>query len=89
VLWVDWATAVSLHPVVTSNKRERRLQRLSSPAPDDNRITYGCINVDPAFYRNIVAPLFGSSGGIVYILPEELALKDVFWSSPQVTSSGE
>jgi hypothetical protein len=89
VLWVDWATAVSLHPVVTSNKRERRLQRLASPTPDDNRITFGCINVEPAFYRNIVAPLFGSSEGIVYILPEELALKDVFWSPPQVTSSGD
>ncbi|MDF2901504.1 MAG: hypothetical protein K0Q62_1563, partial [Phenylobacterium sp.] len=49
VLWVDYDTAVSLHPVVTSNPKERRLQRLTSPSPDDNRITYGCINVASGF----------------------------------------
>jgi hypothetical protein len=86
VLWVDWSTAVSLHPVVTSNKRERRLQRLASPTPDDNRITFGCINVEPAFYQDVVAPMFASSEAIVYILPEELALEDVFWSAPHVIS---
>ncbi len=28
VLWVDYADAVSLHPVITANKEEQRLQRL-------------------------------------------------------------
>src|SRR3982750_255030 len=30
VLWVDYATAVSLHPVITANKAERRVERLRS-----------------------------------------------------------
>jgi hypothetical protein len=86
VLWVDWATAVSMHPVPTANKRERRLQRLASPTPDDNRITFGCINVPADFYRDIVAPLLTDSEAIVYILPEERTLKDVFWAAPTISN---
>ena len=70
VLWVDYATAVSMHPVITANKKEHRVERLKSPTPDDNRITYGCINVDPGFYKDVVRPLFTDAGGVVYILPE-------------------
>lgn len=77
VLWVDYATAVSLHPVVTSNPKERRLQRLRSPEPDDNRITYGCINVASAFYKQVVRPTF-ADGGVFYVLPEERAIGEVF-----------
>lgn len=82
VLWVDWTTAVSLHPVVTGNRRERRLQRLASPTPEDNRITYGCINVPAGFYREVVAPLLEETEAIVYILPEERTLAEVFWAAP-------
>ena len=78
VLWVDYATAVSLHPVVPGTRKERRLQRLMSPSPEDNRITYGCINVDPAFYKGLMRPLFGEKGGVVYILPETKTLTEVF-----------
>ena len=78
VLWVDYATAVSLHPVVTANKKERRLQRLKSLTPDDNRITYGCINVSAQFYKEVVRPLFADTTGIVYILPETKYLFEVF-----------
>ena len=70
VLWVDYATAVSMHPVITANKKEHRVERLKSPTPDDNRIPYGCINVDPGFYKDVVRPLFTDAGGVVYILPE-------------------
>ena len=40
VLWVDYADAISLHRVVTSNVRERRLQRLATPTPP--RVLKGC-----------------------------------------------
>lgn len=79
VLWVDYDAALSLHPVVTSNKSERRLQRLASATVQDNRISYGCINVPPGFFRNIIAPLFRPNGGIVYILPETRSLESVFF----------
>lgn len=78
VLWVDYATAISLHPVVTTNPKEHRLQRLRSPSVKDNRITYGCINVSAAFYGNVVRRTFRSTQGVVYILPETKPLDEVF-----------
>ena len=78
VLWVDYASALSLHAVVPGTKKERRLQRLNSPASDDNRITYGCINVPKKFYASVIRPLFSETTGVVYILPETKPLKDVF-----------
>jgi len=88
VLWVDYATAISLHPVVTGNKKERRLQRLKSPSPEDNRITYGCINVSVAFYTKIVRPLFSETAGVVYILPETKPLNEVFLAYRAQEQSG-
>jgi hypothetical protein len=78
VLWVDYADAISLHPVVTYNPKEHRLQRLKSPTPKDNRITFGCINVPTAFYHKVVEPLFRHAGGVVYVLPEQRSLQEVF-----------
>ncbi|WP_328598538.1 hypothetical protein [Croceibacterium xixiisoli] len=78
VLWVDYSTSVALHPVPPANRRERRAQRLQSPDPDDNRITFGCINVTNAFYTRHIRPLFRGKGGIIYILPDTKPLEDVF-----------
>jgi len=78
VLWVDYGNSVALHAVVSANRSERRLQRLQSPTAEDNRITYGCINVPERFFTNLVRPLFGETGGIVYVLPDTRALEDVF-----------
>ena len=77
VLWVDYAGSVALHAVVKDNKKERRPQRLKSPTIDDNRITFGCINIDTSFYLKQVKPAF-KKGGMVYILPEEKSLEEVF-----------
>jgi len=81
VLWVDFTTAVSLHSVVTGNRKERRLERLRSPTPEDNRITFGCINVPNAFYKEVVSPLLTDTSGVVYILPETRSLGEVFWAA--------
>ena len=86
VWWVDYDAAISLHPVVTGNARERRLQRLASATPLDNRISYGCINVPPQFYRNVVSPAFRQSDGIVYILPETRPASAVFPRYPAPSS---
>jgi len=82
VLWVDFATAISMHPVVTSNPREHRLERLQSPTVDDNRISYGCINLPADFYEDVVRPSFTGTRGIVYILPETRSLAEVFPGLP-------
>lgn len=78
VLWVDFEDSVALHPVVTGNKAERRLQRLQSSTPKDNRITFGCINVPVLFFERLVRPLFAGQGGMVYIIPEKKFLIEVF-----------
>jgi len=80
VVWVDYDAAVSLHRVITSKPEERRLQRLATPTPKDNRISYGCINVPVAFYETVVSPAFTGTDGIVYVLPETHPAREVFGS---------
>lgn len=78
VLWVDYANSVALHAVITTHKAEQRVERLLSPTPDDNRITFGCINVGTRFYTGKITPLFQRRGGVVYVLPDTRPLDDVF-----------
>lgn len=77
ILWVDYDGALSLHRVIPA---KARLQRLSTPTPNDNRISYGCINVPVNFYDNIVHPAFTGTRGVVYILPEISGKKEIFKS---------
>lgn len=70
ILWVDYKNAISMHPVVTSNPKERRAERLDTPTPLDNRISFGCINVPAVFFKNVVHSKFSGTAGIVYVLPE-------------------
>jgi hypothetical protein len=78
ILWVDYAGAVSLHPVAVGTPAERRQQRLASPTPLDNRISYGCINVPARFFETVVHPAFTGTSGIVYVLPETRSAQDLF-----------
>lgn len=79
VLWVDYTTSVALHPIPPgAGKKERRRERMLSPTPDDNRITFGCINVPKVFYSKTVRPLFRKKGGYVYVLPDTRPLETVF-----------
>jgi hypothetical protein len=66
--------------VITTNPKERRLHRLATATPKDNRISYGCINVPVAFYETVVGPAFTGTEGIVYVLPEVRSMRDVFGS---------
>ena len=78
IVWVDYKHNIALHRVVTGRPKDHRLQRLASPTPLDNRITFGCINVPVDFFDRTVLPVFKSTKGIVYILPEIKAMRDVF-----------
>jgi hypothetical protein len=71
VVWVDYDAALSIHRVLTTNPKERRMERLLSPTPDDNRISYGCINVLPGFFEQHIRPEFVGRRAAIYILPEE------------------
>ncbi len=77
ILWVDYDSAVSMHPTATGVPAQRRPERLASPSPDDNRITFGCINVPPEFYEQVVRPTF-ERGGVFYILPDKASLAETF-----------
>ena len=78
VIWVDYSNSVALHAVITTHKSEHRVERLLSPSPDDNRISFGCINVGTKFYTRTLTPAFQKKGGVVYILPDTKSLDDVF-----------
>ena len=80
VVWVDYDGGVSMHRVITTNARERRLERLATPTIDDNRISYGCINVPVAFYEEYIRPTFANRRAMVYVLPEVNTLQAVFGS---------
>lgn len=84
VLWVDYDSAVSIHPLV-DGPSERRAERLATPSPEDNRITHGCINVSPEFYESIIRPTF-ERGGVFYILPDRASLAETF---PEFAESRE
>lgn len=79
VLWVDYTNSVAIHPIPGDAARaENRRARMLSPEVEDNRITFGCINVPRAFYATDLRPLFQKKGGYVYVLPDTRSLEDVF-----------
>ena len=82
ILWIDYAAALSLHAVITTRPADRRLERLATATPQDNRISFGCVNVPVKFYDEVVQPAFNGTVGIVYILPESGPLADVFFTAP-------
>ena len=77
VLWVSYADAVSIHPVLLNNPDEQRLERLATPTVEDNRVSYGCINVPTEFFETSLRPLL-TVRTIVYVLPETRPLEQVF-----------
>ncbi len=79
VVWVSWDLAVSLHRVRPHlNPAERRAQRLASATSADNRISFGCINLPPAFYEGVLRPAVLRHGAVVYVLPETRSLHAQF-----------
>jgi hypothetical protein len=78
IVWVDYDAAVSMHRVLTSNPVERRLQRLLSRTPADNRISYGCMNLPVRFYEKVLSPTVKKGETIVYVLPETRPASAVF-----------
>lgn len=79
VLWVDYDAAISMHRVRPANKTERRLERLATSTPRDNRISYGCINVPLAFFEEILSPTAQASGVVLYVLPEMDSPEGFVW----------
>lgn len=80
IVWVDYDAAVSMHRVRPAVAAERRLERLASPTIEDNRISFGCINLPVAFYEGILSPTVKNKGAVIYILPETRTPQELFGS---------
>jgi hypothetical protein len=78
IVWVDYDAAVSMHRIRPTNPAERRLERLASLTTDDNRISFGCVNLPVTFYENVLSPTVQRYGAIVYVLPEVKTPQQVF-----------
>ncbi len=78
VVWVDYDAAVSMHRIRPLVARERRLERLASLTIDDNRISFGCINLPVSFYENVLSPAVRRHGAVIYVLPEVKSVQQVF-----------
>ncbi|MFZ6816874.1 L,D-transpeptidase family protein [Undibacterium sp. Ji22W] len=75
IFWVDYDAAISIHRIFTNNLKERRKERLQTSTHLDNRISYGCINVEKEFYENTIRKVFQHTAGYAYIMPEEIPLE--------------
>lgn len=78
IFWVDYDAAVSMHRMRPSKPTERRPERMASATAADNRISYGCINLPPAFYDAAIRPVFSSGRGWIYVLPETRSVQSLF-----------
>jgi hypothetical protein len=78
VIWVDYDNAISMHRVRPWVAGERRLERLATGSPDDNRVSFGCINLPVSFYEDVAKPAATGDGAIVYVLPEVKTPQQVF-----------
>ena len=78
IVWIDYDSSVSMHAVVKGTPVERRTERLASPLPSERRISFGCVNVPVNFFKTALHASFKKTDGIVYVLPETRATKQVF-----------
>jgi hypothetical protein len=77
VIWVDYDAGIALHAVLNV-PRQHRVQRLATPTPDDNRISYGCVNLPRDFYAEVLRPLFDRTRAVVYVLPDSENALELF-----------
>lgn len=78
LIWVDYETKLAIHEVVNVLS-QNRMERLNSPSIQDNRITWGCINVPNEIFTKI-NNIFINGKGYVYIVPEIFPCCEVFKS---------
>lgn len=89
VIWVDYDAAVSMHPVITSNPKERRQHRLDTATIRDNRISYGCVNVPKPFFANVVLKTLTQRNPMIYVVPETRPIAVQFASLAQAAAQAQ
>ena len=86
VLLIDGPNLITMHIVAKGTPAQRRAERLASVTSDDNRVSFGCINVPPAFFTTVLDPDFRPRQGIVYVLPEKTTPAQLFGFQPRVAA---
>jgi hypothetical protein len=80
VVWVDYDSAFAIHRVRPGPSLRHREARLASASPGDNRASLGCVVVPVKFYRDVVMQMLGRARGVVYVLPEQGSIFELFHS---------
>lgn len=73
-----------IHSVYLGTPSERRAERLSSPTGEDNRVSYGCINVPAEFVKDVLEPHFMGASRVV-VMPETMSVEEMFPDVKQPT----
>lgn len=72
VVWFDYDAALAIHRLRPGRSHAVRSARLASSAPQDRRLSAGCVVVPVSFFLDVIEPLLGQrTGGVVYVLPED------------------
>lgn len=78
VVWVDYASAFAIHRLRPGFSYKARASRLASTGAQGKRVSWGCVVVPVAFYREVVERVLGASRSVVYVMPEAGPLQAVF-----------
>jgi hypothetical protein len=78
VIWIDYEAALAIHRLRPGRSHTMRAERLASSAPQERRLSLGCIVVPVAFYLDVIEPLLGRGRGVVYVLPETQSARELF-----------
>jgi len=79
---------VAVHAVYTGEASEKRPERLATPTPTDNRISWGCINVNNSTMVDTLLPAKAEiNGSLIFVMPENS--KDIAKFFPAMTQTIE
>ena len=70
VIWVDYESAFAIHRLRPGFSYRARADRLGGGEAQSRRVSWGCVVVPVAFYRQVVQRVLGASRSVVYVLPE-------------------
>lgn len=70
VIWVDYESAFAIHRLRPGFSYSARSGRLATDQAAAKRVSWGCVVVPVAFYRQVVQRVLGASRSVVYVLPE-------------------
>jgi hypothetical protein len=79
---------IAIHAVYTGEASEKRPERLATPTPKDNRISWGCINVTNENMVDTLIPAKNElNGSLMFVMPENS--EDIAQLFPAMTQTTE